>query len=62
MLEECEVAGTPAAMKAVLKLSKDLRSYRLVGETEASLASVQSGAHPWLCFTNVYCAVFIMVQ
>jgi hypothetical protein len=62
MLQEGDAAGTPATMKTVLKLAQELRSYRLAGETKASLAGVQSGAHPWLNFSIVYLVVMIMVQ
>ena len=35
----------PAAVEAILKVSQQLWPYGLVGETEASLASLQSGTH-----------------
>jgi hypothetical protein len=46
MLSKSKVPGAiPTAVKAILKVSQKLWPYGLVGETEASLASLQSGTH-----------------
>jgi hypothetical protein len=39
-----------------------LWAYGLTGETEASLAGVQSGAHAWLGFYDCVFASSLMVQ